>query len=80
MIEEYENQRRKQLSRTRSIVDYTMGALFFLLGIYFLVYNQLGVNVFNREPSGLDYVIGGLFVIYGIWRIYRGYKKNYFRE
>jgi uncharacterized membrane protein len=80
MIEDYEQKRRKQVSRMRSMVDYTMGALFTLLGIYFLIYNRMGWNVFDREPSSIDYFIGGLFVLYGAWRIYRGYKKNYFRE
>lgn len=64
----------------RSIVDYTMGTLFLLLGIYFLIYEKMEWNVFDREPSSIDYIIGGLFVLYGIWRIYRGYKKNYFRD
>lgn len=79
MIEEYEQQKRKQISRTRSLMDYVMGALLFLIGIYFLVYQKMGVNVFDREPSSIDYVIGGLFVLYGAWRIYRGYKKDYFK-
>lgn len=80
MIEEYEQKRRRQVSRMRSMVDYTMGGLFALLGLYFLLYDALGWNVFDREASSLDYFIGGLFILYGGWRIYRGYKKDYFRE
>ena len=79
MLEDYEQQRRNQVSRMRSFMDYTMGVLFFLIGVYFLIYEKLGWNVFNREPSSLDYFIGGLFILYGSWRIYRGYKKNYFK-
>jgi uncharacterized membrane protein HdeD (DUF308 family) len=78
MIEEYENNRRKQVSRMRSVMDYVMGSIFVIIGIYFFIYQKLDINVFNREPSTLDYFIGGLFTIYGIWRIYRGYKKSYF--
>lgn len=78
-IEEYESRKHKDVNRMRSITDYVMGFLFFCLGWYFLLYKQLGINLFNREPSALDYVIGVLFVAYGSWRIYRGYKKNYFR-
>ena len=63
----------------RSIMDYVMGFLFLLVGLYFLLYDQLGVNYFNNRPAATDYVFGGLFVLYGSWRIYRGYKKNYFR-
>ncbi|HEV7621614.1 MAG TPA: hypothetical protein VGO09_07775 [Flavisolibacter sp.] len=79
MLEEYQEKQNKQSSRIRSFMDYTMGIILLLVGIYFLVYNKLGVNLFRQAPSNMDYVIGGLFMVYGIWRIYRGYKKNYFR-
>jgi hypothetical protein len=79
MIEEYEKNRRRQVSNMRSIMDYGMGILFFLLGLYFLLYQKMGFNFLNRNPSSMDYLIGGLFVVYGAWRIYRGYKKNYFK-
>jgi threonine/homoserine/homoserine lactone efflux protein len=78
MIEEYEKDRKKQVGNMRSIMDYTMGIVFFCIGIYFLLYQQLGWNIMNRTHSMLDYFIGGLFLLYGIWRFYRGYKKNYF--
>ena len=79
MIEEYEQRRQRQVSRMRSIMDYTMGVVFFLIGVYFLIYDKMGWNVFSRDPSPLDYLIGAIFILYGSWRIYRGYKKNYFR-
>lgn len=80
MVEDYEKQRRKQVSSMRSVADYVMGFLFFLIGLYFLTYKQLHINVFRRQPSPVDYLIGVLFIAYGIWRMYRGYKKNYFKE
>ncbi len=64
----------------RSTMDLVMGVLFMLIGVYFLVYDELGWNVFNREPSSIDYAIAFLFLLYGAWRVYRGYKKDYFRE
>ncbi len=79
MIEEFQEKQRKQRSRVRSVLDYTMGSVFFLVGVYFLVYDRLGLTLLDREPSSIDYFIGFLFVLYGGWRIYRGYKKNYFR-
>ena len=79
MIEEFQEKQRKQRSRVRSIVDYSMGSVFLLLGIYFLIYERFGLPLLGREPSSIDYFIGSLFVLYGGWRIYRGYKKNYFR-
>ena len=61
-------------------MDYVMGTIFLLIGLYFILYQQLGIKmVLNREPSNMDYIIGGLFILYGSWRIYRGYKKNYYR-
>jgi hypothetical protein len=79
MLEDYQNEQRKKMSRMRSVMDYTMGVLILLIGFYFLLYNQLGLNVFSRQPSALDKVIGAVFILYGIWRIYRGYKKNYYQ-
>jgi hypothetical protein len=79
MIEEYENQKRKQVMGMRSILDYGMGALFLLVGLYFLLYEALDMNIFRSKPTGTDKLIGVLFVVYGSWRIYRGYKKNYFK-
>lgn len=80
MIEEYEEKRRRQVSRMRSTMDTVMGILFILVGIYFIVYDEMGWNVFNRDPSSIDYAIASLFILYGGWRLYRGYKKDYFRE
>jgi len=78
MIEEYEKERRNQLSQMRTITNYGMGVVFVSAGILFLFYQQLGID-FGRTPSGLDIVIGIVFLLYGAWRIYRGYKKNYFK-
>ena len=78
MIEEYENQRQKQLSQMRTITNYGMGVVFICAGIFFFVYDSLGIEI-GRKASGLDIIIGVLFVAYGAWRIYRGYKKNYFK-
>lgn len=77
---DYEAERRKQTTRLRSVMDYVMGGLFALTGIFFLLYNSLGIKLMGRDPSSLDYGIGGLFLLYGAWRIYRGYKKNYFKD
>jgi hypothetical protein len=79
MIEEYENQRQKQISQMRTITNYGMGIVFLCAGVFFLIYKGLDID-FGREPSGIDKVIGIMFVAYGAWRIYRGYKKNYFRK
>ena len=79
MIEDFQEQQRRKLARARSFMDFTMGSILFLVGVFFIVYRHFGITLMDREPSGMDYLIGGLFIVYGIWRIYRGYKKDYFR-
>ena len=77
MIEEYQKQRERQVGKVRSVTNLVMGILFFVLGIFFLVYESLGItDLMGRKPSGLDKIIGILFITYGIWRMYRGYKKT----
>ncbi|MDB5253208.1 MAG: hypothetical protein JWP27_2377 [Flaviaesturariibacter sp.] len=79
-IEEYEQTKRKQLTRMRSITDLVMGILFCGLGVYFLTYRRFGLSFMGMEPSDRDYFLGALCLLYGLWRVYRGYKKNYFRS
>ncbi len=60
----------------RSIMDYGMGGIIFCLGIFFLIAPKLGV-VFGIDNL-FRYLFGGLCILYGLFRVYRGYKKNYF--
>jgi threonine/homoserine/homoserine lactone efflux protein len=77
-VNDQREQHRRKASGIRSVMDMIMGSLFSLIGLYFLTYKILNINVFRREPWPiLDAVIGVLFILYGVWRIYRGYKKNY---
>jgi len=70
------DKRAKGYQLRRSIMDYGMGIIIFCLGIFFLLAPRLGVTF------GIDdlfrYLFAGLCILYGIFRIYRGYKKNYF--
>jgi len=79
MLEEYEKKRKKQVSSMRSILDYGIGVLIAILGLFLFFRNYLNIS-FNEQfpPDIWDKVFGGVCVIYGSWRIYRGYKKNYF--
>ncbi len=72
MIEDFQEQQRKRTERVRSIMDLTMGSLFILAGALLLIYKVGNLADLNRKA------LGGLFILYGIWRLYRGYKKNYF--
>jgi hypothetical protein len=79
MLDEYEKKKRSQVSMMRSILDYGMGVLILLTGFFFLFHEKLKMGFAQFPASTMDKFIGGLFLLYGSWRIYRGYKKNYFR-
>ena len=83
MLEEYEKQKRKQVESMKSIANYGMGVVILLLGLVFMFRSYLGAgHTINRmlgKPDDLEKLYGGIALLYGGWRIYRGYKKNYFR-
>lgn len=80
MIEDYENKKRKQIGFMRSLLDYGIGSLIILAGVFFIVRNQFDFDFNQTYPPGTtDILFGIVCLLYGGWRIYRGYKKNYFR-
>ncbi len=60
----------------RAIMDYGMGIIIFGFGLFFLFAPKLGV-AFEVEAF-YRYFFAGMCLLYGAWRVYRGYKKNYF--
>lgn len=73
MIEDFQEQQRKKTAKIRSFMDFTMGGLLVIAGTLLLIFSVGNLDDINRKG------LGGLFILYGLWRIYRGYKKNYFR-
>ncbi|MBO9682382.1 MAG: hypothetical protein J7502_06910 [Flavisolibacter sp.] len=73
MLEDFEEQQRKRTARIRSFMDFIMGGLLVVAGTLLLIYKVGNLDDINRKGLGV------LFVLYGAWRIYRGYKKNYFK-
>ena len=73
MIEEFQEEQRKKAARVRSIMDFTMGLLLVIAGTCLLLFKVGNLADLNRK------MLGGLFILYGIWRVYRGYKKDYYR-
>jgi len=71
------DRRAKGYILMRAIMDYGMGIIIFSLGIFFLLSSKLGFD-FNVDDF-YRYFFSGLCVVYGTWRVYRGYKKNYYR-
>jgi hypothetical protein len=80
MLEEYEKKKRKQIASMKSLMDYGIGSLIVIAGIFFFFRNKFPLD-FNESfpPNEIDKIFGAICMIYGGWRIYRGYKKNYFR-
>lgn len=77
MNDDFTGKEQQRYVRMRSINDYSRGAIFILFGLFFLFFKKLNLQ-------GLQYrdwyvYVGVLFIAYGCWRIYRGYKKNYFK-
>jgi hypothetical protein len=80
MFEDYERKKRRQIALMKSLLDYGMGLLIFLAGLFFFFRERLNLEINERfTPDSLDKIFGAICIVYGVWRIYRGYKKNYFR-
>jgi hypothetical protein len=81
MLEEYEKKKRKQVTFMRSVLDYGMGVIFILLGV--LIFMREKISLGEGESYKMNVpnkLLGGIFALYGLWRVYKGYKKNYFNE
>lgn len=77
MTNDYEDKRRKTNSILRSVYDYVMGVLWLSLGVFFLLHKKFGIEL-DIDPA-LKTIFGIAAVLYGSFRLYRGYRKNYFR-
>ena len=78
-MDDLELKRRRAYSNRRSIMDIGMGFIYAAMGAFFLLSKELGVNI-DFPPTPFNYIFGGLCLLYGVFRIYRGFKKNYFRS
>jgi hypothetical protein len=83
-LEEFEkeqmSERHKGLVRMRSITNYGMGIFIVLAGCVFIFPTSYTSEFLNRYDSLLIKLLGAVCWVYGAFRIYRGYKKNYFRD
>ncbi len=78
MATDFDEKRMKAHSIRRSIMDYGMGIIIAGFGVFFAIADKFGIK-FSIDPT-LKYAFAGLCLLYGGFRIYRGYKKNYFKE
>lgn len=77
---EEQNNRNKGYILMKSIMDYGMGVLWVGMGIFLMFIKKFDAILAERFDDPWFKALGGIFVLYGGFRIYRGYKKNYFRE
>lgn len=77
-MDDYDQKKARAYMNRRAIMDFGMGIIYAGMGGFFILKEQLGVNLeFPAEP--FNYIFGGLCLVYGGFRIYRGIKKNYFQ-
>jgi len=72
------NNPRRRFS-LRAAIDFLMGGIIGLLGIFFLTrgaFPSLPVNKHLGPPDTTDWMFGALCVVYAGWRIIRGRKKS----
>jgi hypothetical protein len=77
MFEEYEKQKKAHRSQLNKVREFSMGGLFLLAGLFFLLRSQFELELNLRFPPDLtDRIFGSVCLLYGSWRLYRGYKTN----
>ena len=66
--------------RMRSIMDFGMGSLWTAMGIFLVFIKKFNTGLETRYDESTLMVFGIVCFLYGLFRIYRGYKKNYLKE
>jgi hypothetical protein len=83
-LEEFEKEqisdREKNANRMRSITNYTMGVFFIAAGFFFMFPVKYTAQYINQYDPLVIKLFAGLCWVYGLFRLYRGYKKNYYRD
>jgi hypothetical protein len=83
-LEEFEkeqpNERDKSYLRMRSIMDYGMGLLWAAMGVFMIFIEKFNAELAERFDPNTFKIFGAVCIIYGLFRIYRAYKKQYFKE
>ncbi len=83
-LEEFEREklstREKNLVQMRSLTNYVMGVFLIGAGFVFLIPVKATKPYIDQyDPLSIQ-ILAIICFIYGAFRVYRGYKKNYFRN
>jgi hypothetical protein len=83
-LEEFENEplteREKGMIRMRSITNYGMGFFMVVVGFFFMFPTSYTHAYIEQYDPTMIKLFAAVCWLYGGFRIYRGYKKNYFRN
>lgn len=83
-LEEFEreemSEKNKGYVRMKSIMDFGMGLLWLGMGTFLVFIEYFDTAFQARFDDPVMKIFGGVCMLYGFFRIYRGYKKNYFTE
>jgi hypothetical protein len=83
-LEEFEKEqmsdREKNLVRMKSITNYAMGIFFIAAGFFFMFPNKYSTGFISKYEPGMIKMMAVICWIYGLFRLYRGYAKNYFKD
>ena len=81
-LEEFENtpdNKTKRYILMRSITDLGMGFIYIGVGAIIIFGKQFNFsNDFTASTPAKIFAV--LVIIYGAWRLYRGFKKKYFKQ
>jgi hypothetical protein len=83
-LEEFEKEqpsdRDKNIIRMRSITNYTMGIFFIAVGFFFMFPTKYSAEFLGRYDSSTMKMFAVICWVYGLFRLFRGYSKNYFKD
>ena len=83
-LEEFEkeplSEREKGFIRMRTITNYGMEGFMILAGFFFMFPVKETRAYINQYDPVLIKIFAVICWLYGAFRIYRGYRKNYFRN
>ena len=83
-LEEFEreqlSEREKGIVRMQTITNYGMGIFMIIVGFFFMFPVKMTRSYIDQYDPVLIMVFGVICWLYGSFRVYRGYKKNYFRN
>jgi hypothetical protein len=78
MASEFEDKKQKAYVNRRALMDLGMGIIYTGMAVLMFFAGKFGLDAVFSRP--FNYIFGGLCLLYGGFRIYRGVRKNYYRE